>query len=160
MNRSTVFSLLFKSIYENGDGHIFTEIPGNLALNFNSWRTVLKSYVLVQNKQSSFGYGRLSVAVIRYQCNSAAFPSMALNLYYKGLCGAYLLYQVHSFLECSKDTHKCVHTRLWRGGGDTHCALCQNCPCTNHNLSERLMRTNCNLNVSGTVQYWGRINPG
>lgn len=36
MNKSTLFSLLLKSIYENGDGHIFTEIPGNSALNLNS----------------------------------------------------------------------------------------------------------------------------
>lgn len=36
MNKTTVFSLLLKSIYENGDGHIFTVIPGNLVLNLNS----------------------------------------------------------------------------------------------------------------------------
>lgn len=36
MNRSIVFSLIIKTNYENGDGNIFTGIPGNLALNLNS----------------------------------------------------------------------------------------------------------------------------
>lgn len=36
MNKSTIFSLLLRSIYENGDGHIFSGIPGNLAFNLNN----------------------------------------------------------------------------------------------------------------------------
>lgn len=39
------FSLFLRSIYEKGAGPILTELPGNLAIDLNSWRTVLKSYV-------------------------------------------------------------------------------------------------------------------
>lgn len=36
---------------------------------------------LSKEKKFPFSYNRLSAAVIRNRCNSAAFPSMALNLH-------------------------------------------------------------------------------